>query len=141
MKTRGRGVIVNVIGNAGNLTPADIVASVTADTMLEVLTRTLGGVSLDHGIRVVGVSPGDMMNERDIMFLRHQAEKGLGDPDRWRERLAELPGGRAGTSGNFSLLYTLLNKLEKYLYTTLNISYCLVTTLYSGIHSFKTSSI
>ena len=26
MKTRGRGVIINIIGNAGNLTPADIVA-------------------------------------------------------------------------------------------------------------------
>ncbi len=77
MKTRGRGVIVNVIGNAGNLTPADIVAGVTADAMLEVLTRTLGGVSLDHGIRVVGVSPGDVMNERGIMFLRRQAEKEL----------------------------------------------------------------
>jgi NAD(P)-dependent dehydrogenase (short-subunit alcohol dehydrogenase family) len=98
MKTRGRGVIINIIGNAGNLTPADIVAGVTADAMLEVLTRTLGGVSLDHGIRVVGVTPGDIMNERGILFLRQQAEKELGDPERWRERLAELPGGRGGTS-------------------------------------------
>ncbi len=98
MKTRGRGVIINIIGNAGNLTPADIVAGVTADAMLEVLTRTLGGVSLDHGIRVVGVSPGDIKNERGIMFLRQQAEKEFGDPERWHERLAELPGGRGGTS-------------------------------------------
>lgn len=98
MKARGRGVIVNIIGNAGNQTPADYAAGVTADAMLEVLTRTLGGVSLDCGVRVVGVSPGDLMNERGIMFLRHQAEKELGDPERWRERLAKLPGGRAGTS-------------------------------------------
>ena len=98
MKTRGRGVIVNVIGNAGNQAPAGYVAGVSADAMLEVLTRTLGGDSLDHGVRVVGISPGDLLNERGIMFLRRQAEEELGDTERWSERLAELPGGRAGTS-------------------------------------------
>jgi NAD(P)-dependent dehydrogenase (short-subunit alcohol dehydrogenase family) len=98
MKTRGRGVIVNVIGNAGNQAPAGYVAGVSADAMLEVLTRTLGGDSLDHGVRVVGISPGDLLNERGIMFLQRQAEEELGDTERWSERLAELPGGRAGTS-------------------------------------------
>jgi NAD(P)-dependent dehydrogenase (short-subunit alcohol dehydrogenase family) len=98
MKARGQGVIVNIIGNAGNQAPHEYAAGVSADAMLEVLTRTLGGKSLDDGVRVVGVSPGDLMNERGIMFLRRQAEKELGDPARWRERLAGLPGGRAGTS-------------------------------------------
>lgn len=41
MKSRGRGVIVNIIGNAGNQTPADYAAGVSADAMLEVLTRAL----------------------------------------------------------------------------------------------------
>ena len=98
MKTRGEGVIVNVIGNAGNQAPAEYAAGVSADAMLEVLTRTLGSESLDHGVRVVGVSPGDMMNERGMMFLRRQAEKETGDAERWRERLKALPGGRAGNS-------------------------------------------
>ena len=98
MKSRGQGVIVNIIGNAGNQEPAEYAAGVSADAMLEVLTRTLGGNSLDYGVRIVGVSPGDLMNERGIMFLRRQAEKDLKDPERWRERLAQLPGGRAGTS-------------------------------------------
>jgi NAD(P)-dependent dehydrogenase (short-subunit alcohol dehydrogenase family) len=97
MKKRGRGVIVNVIGNAGDQSPAEYAAGVTADAMLEVLTRALGGESLDHGVRIVGVSPGDMMNERGIMFMRRQARAELGDAERWRERLAALPGGRAGT--------------------------------------------
>jgi NAD(P)-dependent dehydrogenase (short-subunit alcohol dehydrogenase family) len=39
-----------------------------------------------------------MMNERGMEFLRRQAEKEFGDPGRWRERLARLPGGRAATS-------------------------------------------
>jgi len=98
MKDRGQGVIVNIIGNAGNQSPAEYAAGVSADAMLEVLTRTLGSDSLDHGVRIVGVSPGDLMNERGTMFLRRQAEMEFGDPERWRERMANLPGGRAGTS-------------------------------------------
>ena len=98
MKARGRGVIVNNCGTAGNQVPADYAAGVSANGALITLTRALGGASLDAGIRVVGISPGDMENERGIMFLRLQAEKQLGDPERWREKLAELPGGFAGTS-------------------------------------------
>ncbi len=98
MKARGRGVVVNVIGTAGDQRPADYAAGVSANAALSTLTRALGGESLDHGVRVVGASPGDMTNERGMEFLRRQAEKEFGDPGRWRERLARLPGGRAATS-------------------------------------------
>ncbi len=98
MKRRGRGVIVNVIGTAGDQRPADYAAGLSANSALATLTRALGGESLDHGVRVVGVSPGDMTNERGMEFLRRQAEKEFGDPGRWRERLVRLPGGRAATS-------------------------------------------
>ena len=98
MKTRGRGVIVNVIGTAGDQRPANYAAGISANSALSTLTRALGGESLDHGVRVVGVSPGDMTNERGVEFLRRQAEKEFGNPGRWRERLARLPGGRAATS-------------------------------------------
>ena len=98
MKTRGRGVIVNVIGTAGDGRPADYAAGISANAALSTLTRALGGESLDHGVRVVGVSPGDMTNERGVEFLHRQAEKEFGDPGRWRERLVRLPGGRAATS-------------------------------------------
>ena len=95
MKARRSGVILNIIGNAGNLVPANYIAGVTGSAALVGFTRALGGVSLDHGIRVVGISPGDCMNERGVMFLRQQAKEVLGDADRWRERMQELPGGRA----------------------------------------------
>ena len=98
MKAHGRGVIVNVIGTAGDQRPADYAAGLSANSALATLTRALGGESLDHGVRVVGISPGDMTNERGMEFLRRQAGKELGDPERWRERLARLPGGRAATS-------------------------------------------
>ena len=98
MKPRGRGVIVNVLGTAGDQRPADYAAGISANSALAALTRALGGESLDHGVRVVGVSPGDMTNERGVEFLHRQAEKEFGDPGRWRERLVRLPGGRAATS-------------------------------------------
>lgn len=98
MKSRGRGVIVNVTGTAGDQRPSDYAAGLSANAALATLTRALGGESLDHGVRVVGVSPGDMANERGMEFLHRQAEKEFGDPGRWRERLARLPGGRAATS-------------------------------------------
>ncbi len=98
MKTRGRGVIVNVIGTAGDQMPADYAAGISANSALATLTRALGGESLDHGVRVVGVSPGDMTNERGMEFLRRLAEKEFGDAGRWCERLARLPGGRAATT-------------------------------------------
>jgi NAD(P)-dependent dehydrogenase (short-subunit alcohol dehydrogenase family) len=97
MAERGRGVIVNVIGTAGNIVPASYIVGVSGSASLVAFTRALGGMSLDRGVRVVGVSPGDVLNERGIKFLKQQAAETLGDPERWRERLADQPGQRAAT--------------------------------------------
>jgi NAD(P)-dependent dehydrogenase (short-subunit alcohol dehydrogenase family) len=98
MKARAEGVIVNVIGSAGNLVPANYITGVTGSAGLAAFTRALGGVSLDYGVRVVGVSPGDCLNERGIVFLRQQAKEVFGDAERWRERMNDLPGHRAAES-------------------------------------------
>lgn len=97
MTERGRGVIVNILGTAGNLVPASYIVGVSGTASLVAFTRALGGTSLDRGVRVVGVSPGDVLNERGIRFLRQQAAAVYGDPERWRERLKEQPGQRAAT--------------------------------------------
>ncbi|HYM43642.1 MAG TPA: short-chain dehydrogenase/reductase [Steroidobacteraceae bacterium] len=97
MAERGRGVVVNVIGTAGNIVPASYIAGVSGSASLVAFTQALGGMSLDRGVRVVGVSPGDVLNDRGISFLRQQAAETLGDPERWRERLADQPGKRAAT--------------------------------------------
>lgn len=93
MKAKGRGVIINVCGTAGNQRPSLYAAGVTANGALITMTRALGGTSLNDGIRVVGINPGDMENERGIMFLRQQAEQAFGDEDRWKEMMTDLPGG------------------------------------------------
>ena len=97
MSARGRGVIVNIIGTAGNVVPASYIAGVSGSASLVAFTQALGGMSLDRGVRVVGVSPGDVLNERGISFLRQQAAETSGDPERWRERLVHQPGNRAAT--------------------------------------------
>lgn len=98
MKTKGEGVIVNVCGTAGNQPAADHLPATTANSALITLTRSVGGTSLDHGIRVVGINPGDMENERGTMFLKRYAQKHLGDAGRWHEMISDLPGGKAGKS-------------------------------------------
>ena len=94
MTERGRGVIVNVLGTAGNLVPASYIVGVSGNASLAAFTRALGGTSLDRGVRVAGVVPGDVLNERGIMFLRQQAAAAYGDAERWREQLKEQPGER-----------------------------------------------
>jgi NAD(P)-dependent dehydrogenase (short-subunit alcohol dehydrogenase family) len=95
MAERGRGVIINILGTSGNLLPSSYIVGISGNASLIAFTRALGGSSLDRGVRVVGVSPGDVLNERGIKFLRQQAAETLGDPERWRERLAVQPGKRA----------------------------------------------
>ncbi len=102
MKARARGVIVNNCGTAGNQRPADYAAGVTANSALIALTRALGGTSLDDGIRVVGVNPGDMENQRGIMFFKRHAAQALGDEVRWREMMGELPGKSAPVSDDMA---------------------------------------
>jgi NAD(P)-dependent dehydrogenase (short-subunit alcohol dehydrogenase family) len=81
----------------GNIVPAEYIVGVSGSASLVAFTQALGGISLDCGVRVVGVSPGDVLNKRGIMFLRRQAAQVLGDFERWRERLAQQPGHRAAT--------------------------------------------
>jgi NAD(P)-dependent dehydrogenase (short-subunit alcohol dehydrogenase family) len=98
MKARGGGVILNICGTAGNQIPSDYVAGITANGALITLTRALGGTSLNDGIRVLGINPGDMENERGEKFLRLQAARNLGDAEKWREMYADQPGGAVANS-------------------------------------------
>lgn len=97
MCDRGSGVIVNIIGNAGEHPAANYVCGSVGNGALINLTKALGSESLDHGVRVVGVSPGPTATERLERHQRIKAEQELGDAERWRELLAHLPGARPGT--------------------------------------------
>ena len=85
MKERKRGVIVNVLGNAGEKLNAAYIAGSTANAGLMAFTRTLGGASPADGIRVVGVSPGPVATDRLLSLYRQMAATKLGDANRYEE--------------------------------------------------------
>lgn len=95
MKERGSGVIVNVIGAAGERMDANYIAGSSGNAALYAFTRALGGASMRDGIRVVGVSPGAVATERIRQLMRSAAEARFGDGDRHEELMQGLPAGRA----------------------------------------------
>ena len=94
MKRRGRGVIINIIGNAGECFDASYIAGTSGNASLMAFTRALGGRSLDDGIRVVGINPGPVDTERIYALLRKRSRDIFGTEDRWPELQARYPLGR-----------------------------------------------
>jgi len=92
MKARGKGVIVNVIGAAGERPSAGYIAGSAGNASLMAFTRGLGGRSRADNIRVVAINPGLTRTDRMITLMRTWAERDLGDPKRWEEMLdADFP--------------------------------------------------
>ena len=94
MKAKRRGVIVNVLGNAGERLNAAYIAGSTANAGLMAFTRALGGVSHKDGIRVVGVSPGPVATDRLVLLYKQQAATKLGDERRYQELFAGMAFNR-----------------------------------------------
>jgi NAD(P)-dependent dehydrogenase (short-subunit alcohol dehydrogenase family) len=97
MQKRGHGVIINVTGLAADRLDSGYIAGSTGNAGLNAFTRTLGSYSLEHGIRVLAVSPGAVETERLVKLMRTRAADRLGDAERWREFLKGLPLGRPAT--------------------------------------------
>lgn len=96
MKDRGAGVIVNVIGAAGERFPSGYIAGAAGNASLMAFTRALGSTSASDGIRVVGINPGSIATARLERQQRVHAQRLLGDADRWRELFTQMPFGRPG---------------------------------------------
>jgi len=94
MAERGSGVIVNVIGAAGEKFDPDYITGSAGNAALMAFTRALGRASPAHGVRVVGINPGPVETERLVMLSRARAEKNLSDASRWRDLFARMPFGR-----------------------------------------------
>jgi NAD(P)-dependent dehydrogenase (short-subunit alcohol dehydrogenase family) len=90
MRARGAGVIVNVIGMAGERNRPEYIAGSSANASLMAFSRALGAESVDHGVRVIGVNPGRIETERQIEIVMDAAERKLGDRSRWKEMMAQM---------------------------------------------------
>lgn len=91
MRARGGGVIVNVVGLAGERPRRDYIAGSAGNAALMAFTRGLGGASLSDNIRVVACNPGLIETDRMVTILRAQAQDRFGDSERWRELLPTDP--------------------------------------------------
>ena len=94
MCERRRGVIINVIGGAGERPTAGYVAGSIANAGLMTMSHALGAESPKFGVRVLGLNPTATATDRGVTRWRNQAQKDLGDPERWRELTKGFPFGR-----------------------------------------------
>ncbi|GAA4254332.1 SDR family oxidoreductase [Azospirillum formosense] len=110
MSERGRGVIVNVIGTAGERPNAAYIAGTTGNAGLMAFTRALGARAPDAGLRVVGVNPGMTATDRAVTMMRTFSAQRHGDAERWPEveRALGLPFGRMGTPREVADVVTFL---------------------------------
>ena len=92
-----KGVIVNVIGAAGESLPPSYIAGATGNAALIAFTRALGKQSPADGIRVVAINPGPVATERYETMRKTIARERLGDETRWPELDSELPFNRVAT--------------------------------------------
>ena len=97
MKARKTGVIINVIGSAGEKFPTNYIAGATGNASLMAFTRALGKGAPADGLRVVAINPGPVETDRLVMLRRADAQLKFGDPERWRELTAGMPFGRAAS--------------------------------------------
>jgi NAD(P)-dependent dehydrogenase (short-subunit alcohol dehydrogenase family) len=108
MKRRKKGVILNVIGIAGELVDANYVAGSTGNAALIAFTRAVGGASIYDGVRVVGVNPGPVGTDRLIKLQKGMAREKFGDESRWTEFSSNLPYGRPATPDEIANTVTFL---------------------------------
>jgi len=95
MAARKKGVIINIIGAAGENPDFDYVAGSSGNASLMAFTRAMGGTAPRDGLRVIGINPGPVMTERLVTLMRTRAQSQFGDAEHWTEFMKPLAFGRA----------------------------------------------
>lgn len=95
MRERRRGVIVNILGAAGENPDFNYIAGSSGNASLMAFTRAIGGTSPRDNLRVVGINPGPVLTERLITLTKTRARDVLGDESRWEELMHGHAFGRA----------------------------------------------
>jgi 3-oxoacyl-[acyl-carrier protein] reductase len=120
MKERRNGVIINIIGAAGERPDFNYAAGSMANAALMAMTRALGGVSPDFNVRVVGVNPGAVETERTIEQSKRHALRHYGDESRWVERRKTRPFGEPQTPDQMGAIVAFLaSDLARYITGTI----------------------
>lgn len=108
MKQRGDGVIVNIIGMAGQEPRWDYICGSVGNAGLIALTRAAGAKSVDWNVRVFGINPSATRTDRIESLLRAKAKDKSGNEDNWRDGLNALPFGRLAEASEIADLAVML---------------------------------
>lgn len=108
MCERRKGVIVNIIGGAGERPTAGYIAGSMANAGLMAFSRALGAESPKFGVRVLGLNPSATATDRGVTRWRNQAQKDLGDPEKWPELTKGFPFGRPASVEEIADVVTFL---------------------------------
>ena len=85
-----KGVIVNVIGMAGEHGTFEYICGAAANAGLANFTKALGRGYAQHGVRVVGVHPPSTRTDRIITLMKAQAKAKWGDESRYEELMGNV---------------------------------------------------
>ncbi len=98
MAARGRGVIVNVVGNGGKIASPTHIAGGAANAGLMLVTAGLATAYAGRGVRVVAVNPGLTETGRVVEGFRAEAAlNGISEDEARQRGLSRIPMGRAAT--------------------------------------------
>ena len=117
MRERKQGVIINILGAAGENPDFDYIAGSSGNASLMAFTRAMGGTAPRDGLRVVGINPGPVLTERLVTLTRERAQQRLGDAERWPELMAGHAFGRAAKPEEIAWMAAFLAS-DKSGYTT-----------------------
>ena len=117
MAARQKGVIVNIVGAAGENPDFDYVAGSSGNASLMAFTRAMGGTAPRDGLRVMGINPGPVMTERLVNLMRTRAQSRFGDAERWTEFMKPLAFERAAKPEEIAWMAAFLAS-ERSGYTT-----------------------
>jgi len=95
MAARRSGVIINIIGAAGQNPDSAYIAGSTGNASLMAFTCAMGGTAPRDNLRVLGINPGPVQTERLITLMKTRAESQFGDAEKWTELMKPMAFGRA----------------------------------------------
>jgi NAD(P)-dependent dehydrogenase (short-subunit alcohol dehydrogenase family) len=95
MAARGRGAIVNIIGNGGKLPAPTHLAGGAANAALMLATAGLANAYAAKGVRVVGLNPGLTNTSRVAEGMRAEAKRqGISEEEALKRATKSMPLGR-----------------------------------------------
>ena len=95
MAARGRGAIINLIGNGGKLPAPTHLAGGAANAALMLATAGLANAYAGKGVRIVGLSPGITETGRVAEGMKAEAKRqGISEEEALKRATKGLPLGR-----------------------------------------------